>query len=257
MMRGLLRAVYELLHPVLQQCPVCLREVRGEPSLTPMPVRQPEARLLLNRLCGACRTRIPWIWAPMCPVCGRPGRCFDCLRRKLTYFNGVRCSVQYRDEMRDWLADYKYRGAERYTEVMAAMLSCAMEQLRNDFGGAFDLITAVPLAPGRLEERGFNQAERMAAAMAAWYGIPYRPLLKRTRDTEKQSGKARQGRIADMRGLFAPADGFAAARSPSGPLRILIADDIYTTGSTMNDCARAVLQAVPGAQVYGIAWSRS
>lgn len=256
-MKGLLHAVYGLLHPVLRQCPVCLRVVRGEPAPSPVPVRHPEAKMRLDRLCGACATRIPWIWAPMCPVCGRPGRCGDCLRRKLTHFNGVRCAVQYRDEMKGWLADFKYRGAERYAEIMAAMLSGAMERLQADFGGAFDLITAVPLAPGRLEERGFNQAERMAVAVSAWYGIPYRELLRRTRDTDKQSGKARRGRIEDMRGLFAPVEGFAVERQPGRSLRILIADDIYTTGSTMNDCARAILQAAPGAEVYGIAWSRT
>ncbi|MFD2331475.1 ComF family protein [Cohnella sp. GCM10020058] len=159
--------------------------------------------------------------------------------------------------MKNWLADYKYRGAERYTPVMAAMLSGAISQLNADFGHGFDVITAVPLAPGRLEERGFNQAERMAVTVGEWYGIPYKPMLKRTRDTEKQSGKERRGRIADMQGLFAPADIRALPRPPGRPLRILVADDIYTTGSTMNDCARAVLQAVPGAEVYGIAWSRT
>jgi len=258
--KTLLDALYGLLRPAARHCTVCLREIRGDaPAESAIPVRLPAARAELSRLCSACLTRIPWIRSPLCPVCGRPGRCGDCLRRTKTYFTGVRCAVQYEGEMKQWLADYKYKGAERYATVMAAMLSGALEQLQSASAAArpFNLVTSVPLAPGRLEERGFNQAERMAAALAFWHGIPYRPMLVRTRDTEKQSRKGRRGRIEDMRGLFAPAVSFAVPQRATRPLRILLADDIYTTGSTMNDCARAILEAVPSAEVYGIAWSRT
>jgi ComF family protein len=167
--------------------------------------------------------------------------------------------------MKDLLALYKYRGNESLELVMAAMLAFAYEQLQQELSrrgslSYFPVITSVPLARERLEERGFNQAEQMAVRVADWYGLTYIPMLTRLFHTEKQSLKNRRSRTTDMRGIFA----LASEPAPkSEGATVLLIDDIYTTGSTINECARILRQQEEAPQfvvtprIYGLLWARS
>lgn len=259
MIAALLEAAYRLLRPNPQLCLHCGREERspGAGGLI-APLRSPAARTALSELCAACRACIPWIMTVACSVCGRPERCGDCLRRTARHFAASRAAVRYDDVMKEWLAAYKYQGAERLAPLMAAMLAAALERYSQAPAQSFDLIAAVPLSESRLASRGFNQAEGMASILAGWYGIPYANLLVRTRDTEKQSRKGRGARIRDMQGLFQPAiPAVHPSIQNSANPRILLVDDIYTTGSTMNECARAIRQALPAADIFGLAWARA
>lgn len=249
------------------RCPVCHAAFRPRAGDVPLPVALRQPRQALCRLCPSCLGRIPWIVAPQCPVCGRPERCEDCRRRRHTYFAISRSAVRYDGAMREWLALYKYRGAERLEPVLAAMLAYALERLAAELGyadpsRAFDVIGAVPLSDDRLGERGFNQAGRLAVRLGAWYGIPYAALLRRTRHTGKQSFKSRAERLKDMRGIFAATFG-GDSRNGSGSgasrtrYRVLLVDDVYTTGSTMNEAAHALKRAWNDqAILFGITWAR-
>jgi len=270
------------------QCPVCRCAFR--PAAAPLPVSSGRPRRELGALCPDCAGRIPWILAPLCRVCGRPERCEDCRRRRETHFVISRSAVRYDGTMREWLALYKYRGAERLEPVLAAMLAHALERMAAELGfaepgKAFGMLTAVPLSDERLAERGFNQAERLARRLAGWYGIPFAPLLRRIRHTEKMSFKSRSERLADVRGIFSPDPLLAAVlvrrslsvsayarlsaagagRLPqvngngSRPFhRILIVDDVYTTGSTMNEASRVLKGALGGEfELFGLTWARS
>jgi predicted amidophosphoribosyltransferase len=108
-------------------------------------------------------------------------------------------------------------------------------------------------------DRGFNQAERLARRLAEWYGLGYETLLVRLRHTEKQSLKTRRSRVVDMRGNFAAeSSGLFSARLASAG--ILLIDDIYTTGSTLDECARVLREAFHmerRPEVYGLLWARS
>ncbi|MFC4599673.1 ComF family protein [Cohnella hongkongensis] len=239
-----------------RECPICGRDARQTANAAvPIPLRHPAPRQALASLCGLCRQSIPWIVHPVCRVCGRAERCEDCVRRTDRSYFISRCAVRYTDTMKDWLALYKYRGNEGVETVLAAMLAFALERLiASEPGASFPLVTSVPLAPERLRERGFNQAERLAVRLAGWYGMAYRPMLQRLRHTEKQSLKSRLGRIADMKGNFAPVQPL----SLSGNLIVL--DDVYTTGSTLDECARVLKQAYgpeERSRIYGLLWARS
>lgn len=237
-----------------QTCPMCGQRCRAEtPRL--VPVRHPGPRRILRALCGTCRSAIPWITHPLCRICGRAETCEDCKRRTIRHFAACRCAVRYDDKMREWLARYKYRGNERLAPILAAMLAYSLESQLATSGPFFQAITSVPLSSERLRERGFNQAERLAAYLADWYGIPYRSMLRRVKHTEKQSLKKRRNRVMDMRGIFeGAADGSAASTLSSG--NFLLLDDVYTTGSTIDECARIIRESNPNVRVYGIAWAR-
>jgi len=243
-------------------------------------------------LCSACTSGIPWIRSIRCAVCGRGIPCGDCVRRTDTSFVYNRSAVSYNADMKALLAQYKYRGSETLETTLADMLLPAYRQLTHEVAldagiphreadramgerrilGISRLVwravTFVPISAERAEERGFNQAERLAGLLGARFGLPVLPLLTRTRHTGKQSFKNRDERFRDMQDLFAPVpEGFGKlhalkrAAPPSrhaGTDRILLIDDIYTTGSTINACGTELRRAAgESAAVYALTWARS
>ncbi len=135
-----------------------------------------------------------------------------------------------------------------------------------------ELVTYVPVSASRLMERGFNQAECMARELCKRQKLHICELLIRSRDTGKQSFKGRKERGDSIAHAFAPASGAREwllqayegrrhGRSKRTPLRILLVDDIYTTGSTLEQCS-SVLRAL-GQElnipltIYGLTWARS
>jgi competence protein ComFC len=250
------------MQPKSSVCPVCGSQVSKASAneASYIPVRHPAPRAILATLCVGCREAIPWIAVSVCRICGRPETCEDCQRQDIRYYEACRSAVKYNAAMKELLALYKYRGSEGLEPVMAAMLAFSYEQLQRELvqqgKGTFQpLVTAVPLARERLEERGFNQAERMAMRIAKWYGLAYAPLLIRQFHTEKQSLKNRRSRTTDMRGIFALSSADTSVRSA-----VLLVDDIYTTGSTVNECARILKMGSSShasSRVYGVLWARS
>lgn len=220
-----------------------------------IPVSHRSPAHVLAGVCDNCLRQIPWIAQPQCRICGRPIACEDCKRKTGRNYVFCRSAVYYDEQMKDWLAQYKYRGKESLAPVLAAMLAFAYENIlrewrKREVQDTELVITSVPLAKRRLHERGFNQAENIARQLADWYGLRYMPLLRRTRDTAKQSLKERRDRLLDMRGSFEWLPSTARGR-------VLIVDDIYTTGSTLDECARMLLQAHEEVEVYGLLWARS
>lgn len=255
----------DLLSEAHAPCPLCQMPARKsdpDPFLRTSLPR--DARLL--QLCRGCAAAVPWITHIACAVCGRPDPCPDCRRRSDAHFIISRSAVRYDDSVREWLALFKYRGDERLVYPLADMLDIAYVRLAHELSnrGAvqrWDAIIPVPVSPDRLMERGFNQAERLASQLCARRGIPLAELLVRTRHSEKKSLQSRLARLKSVDGLFtADPEAVAsfissrlsqvlAAPSPnhtslqSRSIRVLIVDDIYTTGSTIDACAAALHQA--------------
>jgi competence protein ComFC len=212
-------------------------------------------------LCTKCWNDIPWIREVKCAVCGRHETCYDCRRRNETYFVMNRSAVCYSAEMKAWLARYKYRGDERLLQLFAAMLIYAYHKLLETeeiHGDRFDYITFVPLSDQRLLERGFNQAELLAREVGMQVHTPVIALLNRVIHTDKQSFKRRSERLLDLGGVFTMSDLGRiqmASRQSDQPLRILLIDDVFTTGSTLNQCASVIREHIQ-AQIYGLTWAR-
>lgn len=208
-------------------------------------------------VCSSCFKQIPWIRDTVCPVCGRYEECPDCQRGEERTLLMNRSAVAYDDRMRELLALYKYRGDERLQVMMGKMLVHAYRLY--PVGHKFDLLTFVPLSEDRLKERGFNQAEQMARVLGSEVNLPVVRLLQRTRITDKQSFKSRRERMDDLKGVFAANQAMAqriGQRYARRVVRIAIVDDVYTTGSTLNQCAVAIRNELPDARVYGVCWAR-
>ncbi|OAS14534.1 ComF family protein [Paenibacillus oryzisoli] len=215
-------------------------------------------------LCPVCYTRIPWIRKVVCVSCGRGEYCPDCRRRSNTNFTKSRSAVRYDETMKELLARYKYRGDERLKTAFGQMLVHAMQQLRIDRRPSpsteqvREIITYVPVSEQRMQERGFNQAEQMARELGRLAGFPVVRLLTRSKHTAKQSFKKRNERIDDLAHVFeCDAIELREIVAQGGAVLIYIVDDVYTTGSTMNQCAMVIKErmSIP-VEICGLTWAR-
>ncbi|MGO4499144.1 ComF family protein [Paenibacillus sp. 2RAB27] len=214
-------------------------------------------------LCHTCYTRIPWIRKVICLSCGRGEYCPDCRRKPHTYFAKSRSAVRYDETMKELLARYKYRGDERLKAVFGHMLVHAFQQLQLDRVPASaervrEVITYVPVSEQRMQERGFNQAEQMARELGRRVGLPVVRLLNRSKHTAKQSFKKRSERIDDLAHVFKfDVTELREIMGNGNAVIIYIVDDVYTTGSTMNQCAMVIKEkmSIP-VEICGLTWAR-
>ena len=139
----------------------------------------------------------------------------------------------------------KFHGVRAAVGMMAADMARAAEALEPML---IDAVTAVPMHPKREKARGFNHAELLARAFAEQRGLPYRPLITRTRNTPQQAMLEDEARRTNLKGAFC---GLEEAQG----LRVMLVDDVYTTGETARQCARA-LYAAGAVDVYFVSYAK-
>jgi ComF family protein len=181
------------------------------------------------------------IFPPRCGGCGRHGVawCDGCAASvqppRIATLNGVPlvAAGQFDGPLQHAIHTYKYRPRPGLAGVLAEPLRRAIVAARLDLGG----LIAIPLHPQRRRERGFNQAERLAAALAGPLGLPVVGGLRRVRPTPAQVGLSQPERQANMMGAFV----WNAATPP--PRGLALVDDVCTTGATLEAAADAVVRA--------------
>ncbi len=215
--------MFDLFYP--RNCVQC-----GAPS--------PEA---LPHICWDCLSDTPKIEAPFCVCCGDPVAgdiqhdytCFAC-SRETPSFDFARSAMRYEGAIGMALRALKYKQAVWLAADLSALLfACVLAEYSEV---KFDYITAVPLFPARFRARGFNQSALLAASLSRRMKLPYkRTATRRIRSTTTQTGLTAPQRTANVhaafrQGLFAPAK----------DKRVLLVDDVMTTGATVNACAKAL-----------------
>jgi ComF family protein len=156
-------------------------------------------------------------------------------------------ALQHEGVVRRCLQRLKYGGASRLAALLAAQVLPTLDRLLVFTGPA--TLVPVPLHPVRRRERGYNQAELVAAALSAGRQLPMEDLLVRGRETYRQHRLDRAGRLRNMQAAISVRPG----RRP--PARVILVDDILTTGATFEACA-TVLRAAGTREVYGLAIAR-
>jgi competence protein ComFC len=243
------RNARRLLAPEGEHCLVCGAQSVAASSSLP--------------ICRSCSEDIPWI-APQdiqCATCGRSEFCPDCSRRSDASFIVNRSAVRYTETMKSWLSQYKYRGDERLHTLMAGMMRGTLDRLLSEQQlnkrQQSVYLSYVPLSSIRLCERGFNQTELVTRALSQTSGLPVLSILERTRHTGKQSYRSRAERLGDLYGAFAWRREalFSTDVLSQSPPAIILIDDVYTTGSTLDECART-LRSGFNCSVYGLTWAR-
>jgi competence protein ComFC len=195
-------------------------------------------------VCGCCWSRVRFIKPPFCERCGlpfegdltMPFECANCREMEL-HFSAARSAVVARGAALEVIHRYKYQRALWFEPFLAGLLLReAVPALR---GQQWDLIVPVPLHPLKEREREFNQAGRLAVHLGAAADIRVNnKLLRRVVFTSTQTRLTRQERAANMRGAFALRDGALLDGE-----RVILVDDVFTTGATTSACAQALLAA--------------
>ena len=200
-------------------------------------------------VCGDCRAGVQFIEPPFCERCGRPFEGsittrFECANCRETEwdFDWARSAVVARDPVLEVIHRYKYKQSLWFEPFLAELLIQAAGPVLE--AQKPDLIVPVPLYPTKEREREFNQATRLAEPLSAATQIPvHKRLLQRVRPTQTQTRLSREERLANVHNAFALRGG----QRLSGE-RIVLVDDVFTTGATTGACAR-VLRAAGAGQV--------
>jgi ComF family protein len=222
-----LNAVLAFIYP--ETCQLC-----GRSRATPIE----------SYVCEECRKQVRFIQPPLCQRCGLPFEgaittAFECsnCRDGEFHFSYARAAVIARDQVLDVIHRYKYNRAFWFERFLAEFLINQAKPHLN--AEQWHFIVPVPLYPAKLREREFNQAERLAHRLSRETNIPVNNrLLRRVLPTRTQTLLTRAQRIANVRKAF--------AMRPNQRLngeRIVLVDDVLTTGATTSACAKVLLAA--------------
>jgi predicted amidophosphoribosyltransferase len=181
-------------------------------------------------LCDGCLAALPRLGPPCCDRCGAPTvwpvlRCAECAGRRLA-FARARAAVAYEDGVRTLVAGWKERGLRRLAALTADLVVETVER------PAVDALTFVPPDGDRSVKRGHHPAERLARELGRRWRLPVRAELRRTRGIDAQRGLGLRERRRNVAGAFAARDGV--------PRRVVLVDDVYTSGSTATAAASAL-----------------
>lgn len=229
------RALADSVYP--RQCPVC-----GE-------IVTPRGQLI----CRKCLDRLSFVKAPVCEKCGKQiltasqRLCGDCTRKPKSFVKG--CSLLNYDELsRDLMVQMKYHNSRQDIELYARLGAMRIRQeLHGGQCGSgtiafaptkFDYLVPVPVHKSKYRERGYNQAEILAQLISKELNIPVgKDFLIRIKKTEAQKNLDPNLRERNLK------DAFRAGLIPQDVVRVLLVDDIYTTGSTAEVCSEVLMEA--------------
>ena len=217
------RTILDILFP--RRCPVCGEIVKPAGGL----------------ICPPCFQKLSFVIGPVCKKCGKEIMdetmefCEDCMAHRHAFESGV-ALVNYDETARKSMVQIKYNNKREYLDFYGAALAVRYEKVIRRMHA--DVIIPVPVHRSRRRKRGFNQAEILAEILGERLEIPVETdWLRRNRRTMPQKELSPAERLKNLAGAF------YAERLPDGVQRVLLVDDIYTTGSTLEACAQVLRKA--------------
>lgn len=192
-----------------------------------------------EQLCNVCLEKQKILEEPQCKICGKPNPtnntiCYDCIRIPVSQrVINISC-VEYNQWARAVVQQWKYRGDEQLSRPIGLWMSWLIQQ-KLDWRNIW--ITYVPCHPHRVYERGFDQAKQLAHIIGTQLGRPVLELLARQTYQDHQSKRSRQERLQALVGAFSYQE-HNKTHSPNQ--LIVLVDDVYTTGSTIRECAKVL-----------------
>ena len=228
---GLSRIFLSLLNLIFPPvCPICKTPLGGKGKN--------------SIICPACHKAIRPVRPPYCPCCGLPYHsgdekghlCAPCLKER-RYFEVHRTCALYEGALKEAIHRFKYGGVFPLVSVFGDLLHPAFQNLTRDY--PVDVLVPVPLHIRKLRERGFNQALLLARELSKRTGIPYAErALKKIKDTPFQITLKKHERRKNLTRAFQVKD-----REAIKGKAVMLVDDVYTTGTTVNECSRALHMA--------------
>jgi competence protein ComFC len=198
-------------------------------------------------VCAGCRDQVRFIERPFCERCGMPAQgaitnvfvCGNCRELNL-HFQYARAAVVARDQVLELIHRYKYHRALWFEPLLAEWLVSRAQPVLVE--GLWDWLVPIPLHPAKERQREFNQAERLARRLSRATQIPLNlRLLRRVVATRTQTELSRQERLANVHNAFA-----VPAEAKLDGERIVLVDDVFTTGATSSACAKVLKAAGAG-----------
>ena len=211
-------------------------------------------------LCLSCQNAIR---SPIhrCPQCGKNsplGQVHSECRDSKTALTGLMVAAEYSEPaVRNLIWQLKYNSVREISKTMGLIMTDFM--VKNDLADYFaqSIVIPVPTHKKRLRFRGFNQSEEIAKHFAANMGLAYCEALVKAKSTARQVDLERQDRIENLRGAFALDNKVLNTLNITlNTKKIILIDDVATTGATLNECARAVRKAEPS-EIWGLVAARN
>ncbi len=214
---NVLQRLYDICFPLPAVCPICMKR---QETLHVCDECRAEA-LRKRSLYGQCqRCHSFGVYSTHCHSC----------RDWPAYLKGNIALWPYQGGWQQAILDFKFRNMPWLADALAAELAPVLPC-------DYDLLVPVPLHKKRLQKRGYNQSALLAEALSRKTGIPWKDGIERVRNTPHQTGMSRDERLHNLNGAFAVKQSAAIKGK-----RIILVDDVFTTGTTIRQCAKILYE---------------
>ena len=213
-----------------------------------------EEKITAGHLCEKCFEKIEFLFPPLCKLCARPfipnkkSICARCKSTNAPAYEQLICITAYKEPMSSLIHLFKYENYSYLSNTFASLMIKHLKRIGFNLSD-YDIITPVPMHKAKLRERGYNQSELLAGILAKHFNISLRNDIIKVKSIRPSQAKLdRKERKENLKNLF-------EAKENMEGKKVILIDDIFTTGQTVKECADALKTA--GARITVITLSKT